>query len=123
MESVIDQYINDRNSNLYIYTRRQYLCNNGDDECNRGCPSHTDIYADRPALSELNSATTSSSISQWYCRNMESIIDQYIINRNSNLYIYTRQQYLCNNGDAECNRKCPDHTDIYTDRPALSELN
>ena len=97
MESCNDQYSNNGNKDLYVYTGSGSVCSNLYNGYSDQQPDHTDVYADRPIVQRKYSAITANIINQYHTDNryVESCNDQYIDSGNNDLYIYTGSGSVC----------------------------
>src|ERR1035437_2893464 len=122
MESGNNKYINNRNSNVYVYSCCRTVCHNSNDGYCCDQSDHTNVHTGRAAVSELNTSCTSSNINQSHCRNQESC-GEHINYRNSNVSVYSCCRTVCHNSnDGYCCDQS-DHTNVHTGRAAVSEFN
>src|SRR5450759_2423036 len=122
MESGNNKYINNRNSNVYVYSCCRTVCHNSNDGYCCDLTHHTNVQPVRAAVSELITSCTSNYNNQYHQRNLESCVE-HSNNRNSNVYVYSCCRTVCHNSnDGYCCDQS-DHTSLQTGRAAVSELN
>ena len=123
MEPGNDQHCNDGYNDLYIYSRHGgSVCCCGDDGYCDHYADHSDVHCDRTALSEQYGANIANNINECNYRYMVAGNDQHCNGGYNDLYIYPSGGTVCRCGnDGYCDHYA-DHSNVYCDWSALSEL-
>src|SRR5712671_6566798 len=102
MEPCNNQYINNGNNDLYIYSNSRTVRNDSNDGCSNHESNYTGVYTDRTSVSEQCSTIAAININKWNQWNMESCNNKYINSGNNDLYIYSNIRTVCNDGKNGC---------------------
>ena len=92
-------------------------------ELNDHHADYSNVHSDRTALSEQYGANIANNINECNYRYMVTGNDQHCNDGYNDLYIYSGSGTVCCCGDDGYCDHHADHSNVHSDRTALSELN